>query len=271
MTDPDVPVDERDACRILQEFYRERGHRPSCGDLRELDRALRRRGTSLFVLCNDMGFPETYRTQERGWTRRKAQEKVFQFHASHGRRPSCKEMGSLPTWLKYHLDETLSDFCNEIGIPEDQPLRTRDSIRADVQAFYDEHGHRPTQRDFKNHDDWLQKQGSSISRMCDEMGLVGDRFGRRRRRSEKEIEQRVRAFYTEHGRRPTQADLPGDNRWLHRILGSSLPKLCDAMGFPRSPPTRRRPPARIMEAMRTEIREFFDQHDPSTDPKHRGA
>lgn len=124
--------------------------------------------------------------------------------------------------------------------------KTWDSIRRDVAAFHDEHGHRPTQIDLRNHDAWLARRGSSLSKLCDEMGLTEHRpvggaapkWKHPHRYAADEVKERIRTFYREHGRRPYWAEMKKDAEYLSRN-GASLTDLCDDLGIPRRGDERR--------------------------------
>lgn len=116
-----------------------------------------------------------------------------------------------------------------------QKRHTRASVEAETRKFCEDTGRRPSNRDMPCHEQWLQRQGSSLAKLCDELGLPGGRVFDRTRES---IKAEVRKVFEDTGRRPSKNDMRSQDQWL-RKRGSSIPKLCDELGLPRAARRRR--------------------------------
>ena len=232
----------------LQAFFDEHGRRPSANHLHTLDAWLRDHGSSLRKLCDEMGLPGGARLDR---TMESVRQEVQAFFDEHGRRPTQRDLRNTNAWL-YARGSSLRKQCDEMGLPGGARLdRTMESVRQELQAFYNEHGRRPVGREMTGVESWLRDHDSSIRKLCDEMGLPG---GARRSRTMGEARQEVQAFFDEHGRRPTQIEMTGVDSWLY-ARGSSLRKLCDEMGLPGGARLDR-----TMENVRQELQAFYNEH-----------
>ncbi len=162
-------------------------------------------------------------------------------------------MTQVANWL-YERGSSLRLLCNDMELPGGRPDpvtdRTLNSARQEIQAFFDEYGRRPRRRDLYALNSWLQRRGSSIAKLCNEMGLPRDQ---NRNRTLDSARQEIQAFYDRLGRRPVWKDLRGLDHWLRRHHGSSITKLCDEMGLSGGP--------RTLDSARRDIQAFYDQHE----------
>jgi hypothetical protein len=125
---------------------------------------------SLWELCDDLGLPATRRLDR---TMEDARAEIQAFYNEHGKRPSYRKKAALAVWLRKQ-DTSLGDLCDELGLPGKHVCvrgRTMGDVRAEIQAFYDEHGTRPTCARMVAISRWLHKRQLSLGEVCDEMGL----------------------------------------------------------------------------------------------------
>ena len=157
-------------------------------------------------------------------------EEIQTFFDEHGRRPTCREMGSLRLRL-HRMGSSLKEVCDEMGLPSKEDLADERN-RNEVQAFFVEHGRRPLSTELKVLDTRLNRRGSSLKKLCDEMGLPSRQDSFRVQALEM-----VREFFADHGRRPRVREMCNLHHRLY-AQGSSLMKICDEAGLP--PRKRRR-------------------------------
>ena len=229
----------------IQEFFDEHGCRPKCRELENLNGWLRyHHRITVSQLCDEMGLPGEARTME------SVRQQIQEFYGKHGRRPFPKDLPRVADWLRTR-DSSLRQMCNEIGFDGGPQLnRTMESARQEIQEFFDEHGRRPTTVAKGALNAWLTSHGCSLHELADRMGLPGP-IGPRSRRTMKSARRELQAFFDEHGRRPSKTELKGLRRWLEkRKLG--IGRLGDQLGLPDSRHT--------MEGIRKEFQEFFDEH-----------
>jgi len=123
--------------------------------------------------------------------------------------------------------------------------------REAVFAFYEEHDHRPRNRDMAGLTFWLRTAASlTLQRFCDELGLPP---GRRTKHTLKTCKQVVTAFYEQHKRRPTIVEMSPVDQWLRSHAGTTLQKLGDELGFPPRG-------HRTLESCRMGLRSFYEKH-----------
>jgi cephalosporin hydroxylase len=255
------PVRTMEGARTaIQAYFDEHGKRPTqktSKKWRNWNGWLRSQGSSLHKLCKQMGLPgglNLTRTMEG------ARTAVQTYFDEHGKRPTertNKEWRRWGKWLCYQ-GSSLHKLCGEIGLPGGRNLtRTMEGARTAIQAYFDEHGKRPAQKTSKewhNWGLWLHSQGSSLRKLCGEIGLPG---GLNLIRTMDGARTAVQTYFDEHGKRPTE--LTGKewmswNKWL-RSQGSSLRKLCGEMGLPGG-----RNLTRTMNGAKTAIQTYFDEH-----------
>lgn len=193
---------------------------------------LRRQGSSLRQLCDEMGLPE-----ERSFSRtvKSVERELTLYYKRYKRRPTEEES---PFWTNHNnwlrkRGSSLRKLCNELGIPGGKNLdRTIESVKADLLEYHTLYKTRPTIRvgNWRDVNDWLYHQGSSLQQLCDALGLSG---GQLRNRTLVSVQRDVQEFYTRQGEYPTRRTSEAwanANGWLRR-QGTSLHKLCRKMGL----------------------------------------
>jgi len=154
---------------------------------------------------------------------------------------------------------SLSQLCNELALSGSRDYdRTMGRARAEIRAFYAEHGTRPTKHvnvEWRRWADWLRKRDTSLCQLCDEMGLPG---GRDYNRTMERAKAEIRAFYAEHNKRPTTIDKEWHlwDCWLRTQQSTTLRLLCDEMDLPGGLDLDR-----TMDRARAEIRAFYAEHN----------
>lgn len=227
-----------EGCRLkVVGFYEEYGRRPKTREMPNIARWLcDHAGTSLQELCDELGIPS--REQ---FTLEFCRAELRSFNAQHGRRPTVSEKRPLYTWLRTNTRYSLATLCDEMGLPGRSNMRrTRRTCWKETQAFYDAHGVRPRVTDLVNTHAWLYNHGSSLTALCDEMGLPPRPkkepkakpppvyvMGRTRESCREEL----RRFYQQQGRPPSPRDVPKIYQWLHRH-GIAWTEFCDDAGLP---------------------------------------
>ena len=230
-----------------------------------VDARLRVQGSSLHNLCIEMGL----KTNMFSLAQEDIKKAILKYLEEHGKNPTSgtedasKYCGFRPgviTWGGVNgklgmQGSSISKLCIEMGLKTDTSL-TLDDIKKGILKYFKEHGKVPEQRSgdaskyfgfrpgaitWVSIDGRLRLQGSSIFKLCAEMGLEIDMSDLTR----KDIEKVVVEYFKEHGKVPRQRS--GDasnyfgfqtrvttwdrvNRRL-RIQGSSLSKLCIEMGL----------------------------------------
>ena len=128
-----------------------------------------------------------------------------------------------------------SNLIEGLGGPPGHDLeRTFRQCHEVILPYFNKDGIRPTCKtspEFRNMDSWLRRQGSSLSRECDELKLPVLR--KSSGRTVKQCHKEIRSHYKETGKRPTEKssrEFQNWNNWLRR-RGSSLPKECVKLGF----------------------------------------
>jgi hypothetical protein len=165
-----------DVQRMVRQYHETHGVRPTCKDFRTFDRWLRLNGSSINLMCDDMGLPRRSRERGRrhdGRTLETTEAEILAFYQEQGKRPTSADLSTLDTWLHDRHDSSVSRVCQRLGLPGGQIRgRTMDSARAEISNFYDEHGRRPIKRDMVNLDSWLwMHHRLSIHRVSNELEL----------------------------------------------------------------------------------------------------
>jgi len=247
----------------IQAFFEEHGRRPYEADLNGASLWLRKEGTSLQKLCDEMGLPK----HRDSWSAERARQEVQAFFDEHGRRPLVKENTALGHWLT-RRGTSLSKLCDEMGLPwPSRSKYTREKIRPKIQAFFDEHGRRPIDKEVNGISLWLRRVGATLRDVCNEMELPG---GLVLDRTMEGARQEIQAFFEEHGTRPRVVDKKALASWL-RGQGTNLRKLCDEMGLPKIIRARNASTEEVVNEATKEIQAFFDEHGRRPSVRERAA
>lgn len=189
---------------------------------------MRRRGSTLKALCDDVGLPKRKRHVVYNWTLEYAKGQIQDFFDKKKYRPTQVDLTKIDSWLRNHHDLSVSMVADELGLPG-KPKRSVDGALEEIKAFHRTKGYRPTAQDMQALNAWLMTNHNlSISKLCNQLGIPG---GRHLNRAIASVRGSARAFFQKHGRRPTKNDMGNDDAWLKR-RGSSLSKLCDKMSLP---------------------------------------
>jgi hypothetical protein len=201
---------------------------------------------------------------------------ISKYYEEHGKLPASSSGDSTPYtgatvtwksvdgWLRYYTKTTLARFCEKAGFKDRLVRDHKELLRQRVQQFFDEHGRRPGTKEMPNENAWLTRRGSSLRKMCDELGLPGlsklpEHF--RTGRTEDSCRQELIGFYREHARPPVPSDVPNVYGWLHR-KGVSWTRFCREAGIPD--PGKGRAVGRhrrTVERCARKIRAFHKEHD----------
>lgn len=212
----------------VQAFYDEHGRRPVVKEMPALDGFMRRRGTTLKVLCTGVGLPRRKSHVVYNWTLEYAKAQIQDFYDKRKYRPTQVDLTEIDSWLRHHHGLSISMVADELGLPG-KPKRTVESVLEEIKAFYRTKGYRPTSQDMQALNAWLMANHNlSISRLCNQLDLPGGRYLGREITG---VREDARAFFQKHGRRPTRNDMGNDDAWLKR-RGSSISVLCNEMGLP---------------------------------------
>ena len=212
----------------------------------------------LYKLVHSMGGPVSRCDTTRSLAEVDAQIKGY--FEKNGYRPSGgpgSEWSKVCQWLRTNFQSTLSRHCDTLGLPKKVEFgRTIEGVKRKIADYFDQHGARPTRgvRGWVSTGCWLATQDTTLSRMCDEMGLPELRC---RTRSIEEAEVAVLAFFREEGVRPvtkTGVEWVNLNSWL-RLRGLSLSKLCDSFDLPV-----RLDCTRTQETVVTDILTYLNDH-----------
>jgi superfamily II DNA or RNA helicase len=173
-------------------------------------------------------------------TPEKATEIVRAHFAQHQRRPTrrfSKMFHRIDQTLSRNFRMSLTDLCDEMGLPKLRKQRSQEGARAEVQAYFDEHGHRPDQNKSAEWACWngylKYNHNFYLWELCDEMGLPSLTV----KRTRDGVRAEVQTYFDEHGVRPP---LSGDKKWVnissylkynHHL---TLRQLCDEMGLSKS-------------------------------------
>lgn len=260
----------------VQVFYREFGRRPSNktdSSWNNHDQFLKRQGSSLKTLCDDLGLPERLKLNR---TMDTLQTEIAEFFAVTGDRPhqrTNREWGLWDKWLRHNHATSLAKVCDE-AIPSTKSewfsKSRRDrriaAIRRSAQQYFERTGCRPTSHSSKGWEKaaaWLSTTGrTSLMAVCDDLNLprlTKEPLTRRVGPPETgttDIEAQVRAFYKVKGRRPYESD---GREWQNRAnrlrrQGSSLASLCKDLGLPGGPQFDR-----TLGSVRNEIQAWFEK------------
>jgi len=139
-------------------------------DLTELDGWLRyHHGTSIRIIAEELEIPGRYKIRE---GLEDAINEVQSFYDEKEFRPTALDLPGLNYWLAQNHSSSVSRLCQELGMPGGRDYtRTMEIVESKIRKFFVEHNRRPTKRDNRNDDVWLKKQGSSLSKLCDKMGM----------------------------------------------------------------------------------------------------
>jgi hypothetical protein len=208
------------------------------------------RGTSLNRVCNELGLPGGH---DKTRTLAKARQVIQKFFLEHQRRPTLTDLPKWNDWLSYNEGLSIAKLSDEMGLPGGLVLgRTMQDARDEILRFFEDHGKRPRGKDLIPVRSWLASQGTTMRKMCDELGLPASL---RLDRSLKAAKREIRVFYEEHGRRPRVCDMGAWNSWLQAHHKLSVPRLCDQMDIPGG---KRR--NRTMDGARREVQSYFKEH-----------
>lgn len=212
----------------VQAFYDKHGQRPVVKEMPSLDGFMRRRSSTLRMLCDDVGLPKRKRRVIYDWTIEYATAQIQDFFDKKKYRPTQVDLTEIDTWLRHHHDLSVSIVADELGLPG-KPKRSVDGALEEIKAFHRTKGYRPTARDMQGLNAWLMTNHNlSISKLCNQLGIPGGRYLGRTIVS---VRGNANDFFRKHGRRPTRNDIGGDDAWLKR-RGSSISVLCTEMGLP---------------------------------------
>lgn len=166
-----------DRCdEVIRAHYKKTGKRPTekTSGFGSWSGWLRRQGSSLSQRCDELGLSALH---ELGRTLDRCDEAIRAHYKKTGKRPTDRTPGfkACDFWLRSHGNSSLSQRCNELGLPVLHNLdRTMGQCDQLILAYYKKTGKRPTQRTsgFSAWQNWLRyNQGSSLSQRCDELGL----------------------------------------------------------------------------------------------------
>jgi hypothetical protein len=132
---------------------------------------------SLSKLCDELGLPPL-----RKFPLLEIRKGVQAHFDEHGIRPSEGTSKKFNNWscsLRRNYGTTLSQLCDEMGLPILCEKYAIETIRKEVRTHVDEHGappRRATSKKFNNIGAHLLRQhGMTLSQLCDEMGLPSHR------------------------------------------------------------------------------------------------
>ena len=177
------------------------------------------------------------------------------FCTEHGRRPKVKDgWRAIDAWL-VRRGSSLKKLGDTLGVSGGRRTdRSLEEIRGKARAFFDEHGRRPLNEEFNKDNKWLYAHyKSSLQTLCDELGLPESRSGGRTLAG---AHAEIVAFFEEHGRRPKVRERAGLERWLRKYAASSIRKVCDEFGYPRSKGGR----GRTLDEVYQEVMAFYEEH-----------
>ncbi len=214
------------------EFYKDTGRRPSprvSDNWRLIGNWLTRQGQSLPELCDDLGLPRVCRSR----TLDQVKAEVKAYFQTNGKRPTPSVMGSTNAWLMKNHGTSISLLCDDLGMPKlNVRGRTMEEVREKILAFFKEHGRRPTGRKWAAVGSWLKLQGTTLSQLCDQLGLPG--FFERGR-SLDTLEALIIEHFVATGSRPTARTSKDWRRWADWVKHNhqvTLPGVCDDLGLP---------------------------------------
>lgn len=156
--------------KIIQDFYDTKKYRPTHDDLPELNGWLRYHfDTTVCTIANRLGIPGGNKKRS---TMQDARDEVRDYYDRKGFRPSATDLPGLNNWLCTKKNSSVRKICDELRIPGGRNYsRTIESVSQITLDFYREHGRRPTKKDRVNDDSWLKYRGTSLTSLCDELGL----------------------------------------------------------------------------------------------------
>ena len=158
-------------------YYKRTGVAPTSRSSNEFFRWggwLRRQGSTLRRECNLLNLP-TVRNNNKDLGQCHARLKgYFDEVGSRPNAATSSEFRNWDMWLR-NRGSTLSRECDQLGLPVVRRRdRTVEECHEEILTHYKETGKRPTQTDysrFNNWVSWLRRQGSSLSKECDKLGL----------------------------------------------------------------------------------------------------
>jgi len=237
-------------------FFKKHGRRPRDKDgFRNVDAWLMRRGSSIHKICEKLGLPGG---RDFGRTKGSIERKIRKFYDREGRRPKNREMVDESRWLAYHHKMSLHDLCDEMGLPTEKVLRTITRVRKEIREFYAREGRRPTNKELLGWLNFLRRKNTTLSKLCDKMGLPE---GHRKRRSMARLREVLQAFFDEHGRRPTTEEMGAWCGWLRaHHKGNTLYGVCNEMGLPsRSGQSGKASVRYSKKEVLQEVQKFYDR------------
>jgi hypothetical protein len=164
-------------------------------------------------------------------------KEIYSHFKTQGVRPTTQsgdDWWAIEGWLRRRHSTTLAKMCDEMGLPSRLNLkRSIQTAEQAVKGFFAAHQRRPVQEDgpeWRNWQGWLYRQGSSLFKICEALGLPG---GRTFVRTIDGVKAEVRSHFACYGRRPSEKDPVWRNHagWL-RKQGSSLRQVCDDLCLP---------------------------------------
>jgi len=237
-------------------FFKRHGRRPRDQDgFRNVDAWLMRRGSSIHKVCEKFGLPGG---RNFGRTKGGIERKIRKFYDREGRRPKNREMTGENQWLAHHHKMSLHDLCDEMGLPTGKTPRTIKRVREEIQRLYDREGRRPTNKEMIEWVNFLRRRGTTLSKLCDKMGLPE---GRRKRRSMLRLREDLQAFFNEHGSRPTNKEMGAWCSWLRaHHKGITLHGVCNDMGLSSRVAHPGKASVRLSKKQVTqEVQKFYDR------------
>lgn len=155
--------------RILG-FRRAHERNPTAKDLSAENAWLRRvHASSISLRCRQLDLPGYFT----GHTNDSVVQTIHGFWEKAGRTPKIKDLPSEEYWLSAQ-GSSLRRKCSELGLPvERRTQHTQESVDDTIIRLYRELGRPPTRRHMNAERTWLRKQGSSLSRRCQELSLLG--------------------------------------------------------------------------------------------------
>jgi hypothetical protein len=239
-------IDIEDVKTRLKDFLEKEGRRPSTRGSRDpqwrnLNMRLRKRGLpSIAQLCDQLGASGRLRR-----TREIVDQEIRSFYRRYGKRPteagSWNEWHGHATWLR-DQGTSLSEACDELDLSGGGREDHDDSftaIRKDIKSYWEAHRTRPTAYSgpkWRNLSARLYRQGHSLSKLCDELGLPDPRT-KSRTAVLASLKIEVMDFYKTHGKRPLAEGVnstPNERRMGRSAIfcGTRLKNVCDELRLP---------------------------------------
>ena len=217
-------------------YFEKIGKRPYDESTREFrcwQSWLRARGSSLGKECDKLGLLALHDFER---TLEQCQEAIQLYYKDTGKRPSAITTGfkGIASWL-VSRGSSLPKECDQLGLPSVYRRdRTFHLCHQDILAHYNKTGITPseeTSKEFNQWAQWLKRNGSTLSKECQDLGLPALK---NLERTLDQCHKEIQDYYNAEGTRPTavtSADWVNWNNWLRR-QESSLSAECDHLGVP---------------------------------------